>query len=219
MSRRRQENPSVKAKQSRIYRRNQRNQIRFEAPLREFIEVKYNNIFQEYVALYNQMDAENPNKINLKRTEIFKQWKTSNEHLSSDILSVAIRETIDQDCNGASVVDVSEADGNESEANGGQSETDEDESEANGDESETDEDGGEADVSGVNEGLLAAQQVDDLVNQMMLDDEIRELLEPEDDEGIELNIEDEVDVEPFDYSLEVDIEPFDFRLEVDALRW
>ena len=172
------------------------------------------------------MDAENPNKINLKKTEIFKQWKTSNEHLSSDILSVAIRETIDQDCNGASAVEVSEADGNESEANEdeseaneGQSETDEDESEANGDESETDENGGEADVSGVNEGLLAAQQVDDLVNQMMLDDELRELLEPEDDEGIELNIEDEVDIEPFDYSLEVDIEPFDFRLEVDALSW
>ena len=58
--------------------------------------------------------------------------------------------------------------------------------------------------------MLAAQQVDALVNEMILDDDLRALLntEPEDDEGIELNIYDEIDIEPFDY-----------RLEVETLNW
>ena len=97
MPKHRHTNPSDKARQSRVYRRNQRDQKRFEAPLKEFIEIKYKSIFQEYVVLYNQMDSENPDKINLKKTEIFKRWKRANEQVNTDILSLAIRETIEQD--------------------------------------------------------------------------------------------------------------------------
>ena len=40
---------------------------------------------------------------------------------------------------------------------------------------------------------------------MIRDDELRELLNTEaEDEGIELNIEEEIDIEPFDYNLEVE---------------
>ena len=73
MPRYRQTNPTEKAKQSRLYRRNQREQKRFEAPLREFIEIKYKYAFQEYVELYMRMDAQNPGKTDLKKTEMFKQ--------------------------------------------------------------------------------------------------------------------------------------------------
>ena len=246
MSRRRQENPTVKAKQSRLYRRNQREQKRFEAPLREFIEVKYRSIFQEYVVLFNQMNAQNPNKIDLKKTQTFKQWKRANEQLDSDILSIAIRDTIEQDHgevneSGANNSDneseaknsdneseannsdnESEANNsdNESEANNSDNESEANnnkyESEANNSDNESEANNNEYEAAaienlwGQDEGMLAAQQVDEIVNQMILDDELRALLntQPEDDEGIELNIEDEIDYEDFDY-----------RLEVEAANW
>ena len=55
--------------------------------------------------------------------------------------------------------------------------------------------------------------VDDIVDQMMMNEDLRNILEqpqPAVDEGIELNIFDEIefDIEPLDYSLEV--EPYDF---------
>ena len=55
--------------------------------------------------------------------------------------------------------------------------------------------------------MLAAHQVDALVNEMIIDDELRALLntEPEDDEGIELNLYDELDIQDFDYRLEVEL--------------
>ena len=259
MPRYRQTNPTDKARQSRLYRRNQREQKRFEAPLREFIEIKYKYAFQEYVELYKQMDTQNPGKIDLKKTEIFKQWKISNQQSSSDILTVAIRETIGQDYNEAeqsegnvsedseaeqsegNVSEDSEAEQSEgnvsedSEAEQSEGNVSEDreaeqsegnvsedreaeQSEGNvSEDSEAEQSEGnvskdsEAEQSEANQGLLAAQQVDALVNEMIIDDELRALLnveEPEADKGIELNIFDEID-----------IEPFDFRLEVEQLGW
>ena len=233
MPRYRQTNPTDKARQSRLYRRNQREQKRFEAPLSEFIEIKYKYAFQEYVELYKRMDTQNPGKIDLKKTEIFKQWKISNQQSSSDILTVAIRETIGQDYNEAeqsegNVSEDSEAEQSEgnvsedSEAEQSEGNVSEDseaeqsernvseDSEAEQSEGNVSEDS-EAEQSEANQGLLAAQQVDALVNEMIIDDELRALLnveEPEADEGIELNIFDEID-----------IEPFDFRLEVEQLGW
>ena len=259
MSRRRHTNPSDKAKQSRVYRRNQRDQKRFEAPLRVFIEVKYKSIFQEYVALYKQMDADKPYKIDLRKTESFKRWKRANEQLNSDIQSLAIRETIEQDHsetnnrdneyeanNSDKEYEANNSD-NEYEANNSDKEYEANNSdneyeannsdkeyEANNSDNEYEANNSDKEYEAnnsdnkyetstenqrdQNEGMLAAQQVDALVNEMIIDEELRALLntEPEDDEGIELNIEDEVDV---DYSLDVDFEPFDYRLEVETLNW
>ena len=97
MSRRRQENPNQKARQSRIYRLNQRHQKRFEAPLRQFIETKYKLIFEEYVDLYKRMDSQYPNRIDLRKTEMFKQWKQLNSQTNPDILTLAVRETIENE--------------------------------------------------------------------------------------------------------------------------
>ena len=116
---------------------------------------------------------------------------------STDILSVAIEETI-----GQNYVEVNQSGGNDNEdiqseqSEGNASEAEQ--SEGNASEAEQSEgNASEAEQSEGNaseeedEGLLAAQQVDDLVNQMINDDELRALLnveEPEADEGIELNL-------------------------------
>ena len=78
---------------------------------------------------------------------------------------------------------------------------DQSESEQNG--SEQDEAELEAvDQRDPDEGLIAAQQLDDLVNEMMRDEQLGALLnlETQDDEGIGLNLE-------------------DFRLEVELADW
>ena len=197
MPRTRHTNPTDKAKQSKVYRKNQKQQKRFEAPLRQFIEIKYKNIFQEYVELYNRMDAENPTKNDLKKSELFKQWKEENlkETNTIDILSKAIKETIEGSENN---VDNSVDSENETAADRQWSSDSEDE--ASGAEHQEN----EGNQWGQDEGMLAAQQVDALVNEMIIDDELRAMLntEPENDEGIELNIEDELGFEDFDYRLE-----------------
>ena len=210
MPRTRHANPSDKAKQSRIYRKNRKNEKRFEAPLKEFIEIKYKNIFEEYNELFNRMDAENPNKIDLRKTEMFKQWKAENKKEANtvDVLSLAIKETIEasenniENSNNENNVDC------ENETTAGNQWASDNENETTASEDEA----SEGNYWGQDEGMLAAQRVDELVNQMIMDDEIRQILntEPEKDEGIELNIEEE---------LELDIEDFDYRLEVELNNW
>ena len=213
MSWRRQDNPSEKARKSRQYRKNQRQQRRFECPLRQFVEIKYKNIYDEYVELYKRMDAKNPGKIDLRKSKIFKEWKKANEQSISDILSLAIRETIKG--NGSESEHEPEQDLTEHSDSEHESEHSEPEQadcsepeqvESEHDNGDTNNDGVIIDV--IDEGLLAARQVDELVNQMELDDQLRQLLDSEpDDEGIDLNIFDELamDIEPFDYHLEVEL--------------
>ena len=183
---------------------------RFEAPLKEFIEIKYKNIFEEYNELFNRMDAENPNKIDLRKTEMLKQWKAENKKEANtvDVLSLAIKETIEasenniENSNNENNVDC------ENETTAGNQWASDNENETTASEDEA----SEGNQWGQDEGMLAAQRVDELVNQMIMDDEIRQILntEPEKDEGIELNIEEE---------LELDIEDFDYRLEVELNNW
>ena len=186
------------------------------------------------------MDAENPRKIDLRKSEIFKEWEQLNEQTNSDILTLAIRETIEGNDNQVEHVqtDRSEAENSDSEneqtdqgdvehdqTNQSEAENSDSENEQTdqGDVEHTQTDQNEANnnrceavvtenIWDLDEGLLAARQVDQIVNQMALDDELRALLEsePEDDEGIELNIHDE---------LGIDIEPFDYRLEVELGDW
>ena len=153
MSSSRHANPSQKARQSRIYRRNQKEQKRFEAPLREFIEIKYKDIFEEYTELYNQMVAENPKKINLKKSKTFKRWKTTNQHSNpNDILSRAMRETLEKET--PVLPEIEQA--KESEA--GQNQAEQSETEQQAEESEAGVNQAEQSETEQDERLLAAQQ-------------------------------------------------------------
>ena len=202
MAKQRQVNPSDKAKKSRVYRRNRREERKFESPLREFIEIKYRSIFEEYTVLYKKMVEENPNKIDLKKSETFKQWKW--DQLNPDVLSQAIAETIGETNN----TEVNETNNTEvSETNNTEvSETNNSEvSETNSSEVSEAINNIDYESEVLDEGMLAARQVDELVNEMFRDDQLRELLNTQvEDEGIELNIEEEIDIEPFDYNLEVE---------------
>ena len=216
MSRYRQENPSSKAKQSRLYRLQQKQQKRFEAPLRQFVETKYKMIFEEYVELYNRLDTQYPKRVDLRKTEMFKQWKLLNNQTDTDILTLAVRETIENrtEQNGSEqsedqTVDQSESEQSQDEtAEQSESEQSEDQSVDQNEPEQAEADLGPAvDQRDPDEGLLAAQHLDDLVNEMMRDEQLGALLnmENQDDEGIELGLEDELDFDPFDFHLEVEL--------------
>ena len=216
MSRYRQENPSSKAKQSRLYRLQQKQQKRFEAPLRQFVETKYKMIFEEYVELYNRLDTQYPKRVDLRKTEMFKQWKLLNNQTDTDILTLAVRETIENrtEQNGSEqsedqTVDQSESEQSQDEtAEQSESEQSEDQSVDQNEPEQAEADLGPAvDQRDPDEGLLAAQHLDDLVNEMMRDEQLGALLnmENQDDEGIELGLEDELDFDPFDFQLEVEL--------------
>ena len=47
---------------------------RFDGPLKEFIKIKYVNIFNEYSEFYQHLDKENPNVRDLSKTRTFRNW-------------------------------------------------------------------------------------------------------------------------------------------------
>ena len=227
MASRRQLNPSVKARRSRVYRKPRKEERRFDSPLKEFIEIKYNTIYEEYSTLYKKMIKENPYKIDLKKSKTFIQWKR--DQLNSNVLSQAISETINNEAGEPNEdtenTEVSEAnntfDNTEFQDEGmlAAQQVDELINAMNMDDDLRLDEGMLAAqqvdelINAMNmdndlrldEGMLAAQQVDELVNAMNMDDDLRDILEREtEDEGIELSIEEEIDIEPFDYNLEVE---------------
>ena len=65
---------SKKAKAARKWRTTNRLKKRFDGPLKEFVKVKYNDIYDEYVQFYNLLDKKYPNVRDLSKTRMFKKW-------------------------------------------------------------------------------------------------------------------------------------------------
>ena len=199
-----------RVQQMRAFRKKRKEKRRFESPLKQFVEIKYKDIFNEYIDLYQKMNDENPNKNGLTKTETFKNWKKQQQQLDTDTLSQAIRETIGSEVN--SNTETHEYNTISNDINNNESPERQDHMVTP---QQIDSDNERQ------EQMLAVHQIDAIVNQMINDDVLRELLnagdpldedpqheDPQGDEGIELNFEDELD-----------IEPFDFELEVETLEW
>ena len=221
----RQVNPSSKAIKERKFRKREKERKHFEGPLRQFIEHKYKNIFKEYVELYDLMVANHPGKRNLTRTKTFRDWMRANEASPSDILSTVIRETFGQDYMEAVNTENEGDEAVNTENEGDEAVSTENEGdEAVNIENEGDEaaniknEGDDEAVNTENEGDQAANvlddiegQVDGIMNELMQDEEFRNLLNPEpEDEGIEMTLFDDI---------VFDIEPFDFDVEVEGYDW
>ena len=224
----RQVKPSAKAIKERKFREREKARKHFEGPLRHFIEYKYRNIFEEYAQLYELMVANHPGKRNLVKTKTFRDWmRTSKTSPSTtDILSTAIRETFGQGyiegneaVNPGSKGDEAVNPGSEGdEVVNPESEGDEAVNpESEGDEAVNPESEGDEAVSPEGEGvdpnvlINIEGQVDAIMNEIIQDEEWRNLLNAEiEDEGIEITPDDDI---------VFDIDPFDFALEVEFYDW
>ena len=221
-----------KARAARRWRKQTSQRKRFEGTLKEFLKVKYSSIYDEYVGFYDNLNKRYPNIRELHKTPGFKKWARAifrevqssesasqgNQSESSpevqpnlptiscqdqvvanhtdqqDMLSAAFSEVLSDVIPAQEEVRLSDA------------------------------------LSEALSGVIPAQEevrfddVEEIINQLEQDVAVQAILDPFvdailnernefddviqpdndlEDEGIELNLTDEIDIEPFDYELEV----------------
>ena len=208
---------------------------RFNTPLKLFMERKYPEIYAEYGELYDNMEAENPNRKNLATSPTFKRWLAANPakkpaqttrllipqvllqplpiqcKITGDIISTALQETFGSDQPGPVAEHLLPQP--EAEANNNFNDVEQimDESMREGDLA----------LQGLLQPLPLPQReaeannnfnvVDQIIDEMMRERDLVDFLEQnvlnfDGDEGI-----------GFDHFVEIadDIEPFDYFLEVE----
>ena len=214
---------SKKALKERNFRKRENDRKRFEKPLRVFIEHKYKTIYEEYEQLFNLMVTNHPNKRNLVNTRTFKDWIRASEGNPKALDSVTVTETL-----GEYVADEQPEQSVASEQPDVASVECEQPDVASVDSEQPDVASEQPDVAsleseqpdvasleseGANAIAAIDRQIDQIVNELMQEEELRGVLEREnddDDEGIEISVWDEI---------ALDIEPFDYALEVEGVDW
>ena len=63
-----------KAKAARKWRATNTLKKRFDGPLKEYIRIKYCDIYDEYLEFYQRLDKENPDIRDLSKTQMFRKW-------------------------------------------------------------------------------------------------------------------------------------------------
>ena len=228
-----------RAIRAREWRTGLREKRRFNTLISDFISVKYPDIYDEAWQFYNSLNKRHSQKHNLTKTKEYKRWKSeivNNQTSESEddnaaepageIISEVVIDT-DQSNEQTAAMAIEQVDGGEA-------------TEADGNILQAaamaieQVDGGEATEADGNilqaaaEGLIPDNLdnldniIDDIIMDLQQDDVLRdylnaerngEILRPqyeEEDEGIGLNLETELEaiIEPFDY--ELDVEGFDY---------
>ena len=201
---------------------------RFNVTMKEYIEIKYDNIYNEYCSFYNSLASKHPNKRNLLKTSTFRSWRKS-----------IIEQTFQKDGVLAVVSDFVEPEDSDSENSDSEITNVNNEDQIPGDQTESTSAEGLEDIlsvvvnetvpdilsvtvnetvpdqhyiNDINEIMGADNIIDEIINELERDEAIHEMLagnevqQPNDDEGIALDYETELEaiLEPFDYELEID---------------
>ena len=169
---------------------------RFNYTLKEFIEFKYSDIFEEYSVFYKALSGRYPTKKNLMKTTEFKEWKKQ-----------TIEQTFENDGICAVVTDLTppETDNEASEPSDREFASEESTASEASEESTASEASEESMASEVSDPEFVNGIIDEVVRDLERDALIAEILN-DDDEGIALDFQTELEsiVESFDYELEVD---------------
>ena len=206
---------------------------RFDGPLKEFIKIKYVDIFNEYSEFYQHLDKENPNVRDLSKTRTFRNWI---KNVRKQQESQQARGSDQEESQQARVSDQGELSTQVQDHPSHQVQDEPvhlQESRPNILSLAINEimpEGIPKQVSAsLNEHLpevthqhdetLFRENLDQIINELEQEQAVRDILNPvvdeiierynvevttDNDEGIELNFTDELDLQPFDYNLEVD---------------
>ena len=68
---------------SRHWRKVSYNEKRFNKALREYVEMRYKGIFNEYTRFYKALDEAHPEAKDITKTKTFKQWKKNQQSASA----------------------------------------------------------------------------------------------------------------------------------------
>ena len=209
-----QKQSQSKGEYKKMWRRKNREEKRFNKPLNKYLKVKHANVYDEYCAFFKSLDEKNPTARDLTKTSTFKKWKRKQQNNSDDESTIKL---VTYHLNGpgaetvtaATVEEISrETDEHDDDDEGNNAEQQYDE----GNNAEQQYDEGNNAEQQHDEGNNAEQHVDiiqQIINEIELDQDLYNILndgEPQHedlaDEGIGLNIEDEI-VDPFDFELEL----------------
>ena len=220
-----------KAEYKKSYREKLKEERRFNKVVNKYLKIKYEGIYEECCEFYRDLKQKNPQVKDLTKTTRFKKWvrKQQNERDDDDdddepITLVTYKLSPGEET--ATATSFEQILQNDERNNGEQQQQDHSEGNAEGEtatsfEQQQDHDiieqiinelGINQDVHNIlNEPLQQDQDraaIDSIINELELDHELYNALNvpPQDygdDEGIGLNLEDEIE-DPFDFSLEVD---------------
>ena len=171
-------------RKSRVCKANER---RFNNPLRAFVEHKYPSVFTEYTELYETMNRAHPHRKNLIRTSTFRHWLSTPVTESTSAIIPKCNDIINQALREAFSSDQQNSPADEQD---------------------------QQLPPAVEQGPQQLyDQIDQILDEMAVDEDMRNMLDqqnPPEDEGIELNLLDEIydDIEPLDYTLEVEPDEF-----------
>ena len=211
-----------KNKYAREWRKSTYEEKRFNKPLRQFLELKYRDVFNEYNWFYRSLNDQYPAAKDLTKTKVFKAWKSrqlncessDDEPPESEHTETERNET-EPDEAGRSETEVNQTERNETEPDeAGRSET-----EPVAEQIETEstdpltaamqetlppyiENMSIDQAENIIQQIIYELQQDDAAQGIFNDGEVTQ----DNDEGIDLDIETELEgiVEPFDYELEVE---------------
>ena len=221
---------SARASYGREWRKNNYIEKRFNKPLREYMELKYRDIYNEYCWFFKSLDEQHPSAKDLTKTTTYKNWKRRQLNCeSSDDESKTAEAELDQN---EAEIEPTEVENDHVEVETEPAEVENDHVEVEIETAEVENDHAEvendhADVltvaleetlsPGINN--IDINQVDNIIqqviNELEQDEAARELLNndelmnphyQDEDEGIGLNVDTELEdiIEPFDYELELD---------------
>ena len=200
---------SVKAINLRNARVSRRNERRFNVPLRAFLEHKYPAIYSEYVDLFQIMSTAHPQQRKLTSTTTFRRWKENNSPavippVCNNVLTQVLQETFatetpeqirpqhDQQLPPPRQQDTHQS--NHPHAHDMLPQNEDIQNPSHQDRPQEDEN--------------LQVEIDNIINQLEADEDIRDILAqpyPVGDEGISLDPFEEIhgDIHEFDYALEV----------------
>ena len=228
-----QSKKAIQARQWRVIKRQKR---RFNVVLSDFTKIKFGNVYREAKDLFESLNDKYPNKHDLTKTREYKLWK--NNILNDDDTDGSEKESEDESASegepqtaGGQSVNEKQPEKPENKSDSeGEPEKPEDKS-ANEADDEADEVDNGADIL-----QIAAQdllpfspeindlddRIDQIIQELQQDNDLRDYLNAErngelvqalyedEDEGIGLNV---------DTELQAIFEPFNFELEVEGEDW
>ena len=209
-------------KYAREWRKNSYEEKRFNKPLREFLELKYRDIFNEYNWFYKSLNEQYPTSKDLTKTTGYKNWKrrqlncesSDDEQPETEPAETEQPETEQPETEPAET-EQPETEQPETEP----AETEQPETESNIltvalEETVPPDDNNNVDINNMDINQID-NIIEQVINELEGEEAIRELLNnnelvhphyQDQDEGIGLDVESELEaiLEPFDYELEVE---------------
>ena len=219
-----------RAIEAREWRAVKREKRRFNILLSDYTSVKFGNVYRECRDFYESLNKKYPGKHDLTKTREYRRWKTQllngNSSGSSDDetepASASVRSDDETEQASASLI---RSDSNETEPVSAsiQSETEPPSASTHNDETEQSilqiaaadliPTSPEIDIDNIIDGIIQELQQDDDIRDLLNAERNGELVQPQymdEDEGIGLNV---------DTELEAIMEPFDYEVEVEGEDW